>query len=401
MTSTTPVATDPAVTATTGAGRYFPTLNAVRAAGALMVVCTHAAFNTGKINDGWTGALLSRLDFGVTLFFVLSGFLLSRPFFLARAAGTPQPSVRHYFWKRALRILPLYWLVVVAALLLDPENRDATWQVWLGHLTFTQLYQDDLLASSLTQMWSLCTEVAFYLLLPPLCLLLTVSRRHRGLHLPTVLARGAALAALGVAWQARVAPIPGYRGHYAQWLPGYLPWFVVGLAFAAISADLAVRPRAHLLDRLGSDLLGCWVVGFAVFAVACSPVSGPRQLLAPGSWEAGSKTVLYAVAAAFLVLPLIFGPEREGPVRALLSGPVPNWLGDISYGIFAIHMLVLNAVFRVLDIEIFTGHFLVVLAATLAVTIALATASFHLYERRFLRLKELPRRRARARRSAA
>ena len=66
----------------------FPALNAVRAVGALMVVLTHAAFNTGRINDGWVGAALARFDFGVTLFFVLSGFLLSRPWFLAAAART-------------------------------------------------------------------------------------------------------------------------------------------------------------------------------------------------------------------------------------------------------------------------------------------------------------------------
>ena len=65
--------------------RTFPTLNAVRAIGALMVVLTHAAFNTGQINHGWIGAVLARLDFGVTLFFVLSGFLLSRPVLPHRA----------------------------------------------------------------------------------------------------------------------------------------------------------------------------------------------------------------------------------------------------------------------------------------------------------------------------
>ena len=90
--------------------RSFPTLNAVRAAGALMVVCTHVAFDTGQINRGWTGAALSRMDFGVTLFFILSGFLLSRPFLLNTAREAAHPSWRHYFWKRALRILPLYWL---------------------------------------------------------------------------------------------------------------------------------------------------------------------------------------------------------------------------------------------------------------------------------------------------
>ena len=126
--------------------RTFPALNAVRAAGAIMVLLTHAAFNTGRINDGWVGAMLARFDFGVTLFFVLSGFLLSRPWFLAAALGHREPSARHYLWKRALRILPLYWVVVVVAFVVDPLNDDATWEDWVSHLTLTQLYRHDLLA---------------------------------------------------------------------------------------------------------------------------------------------------------------------------------------------------------------------------------------------------------------
>jgi peptidoglycan/LPS O-acetylase OafA/YrhL len=369
--------------------RTFPTLNAVRAVGALMVVCTHTAFDTGQINRGWTGAALSRMDFGVTLFFILSGFLLSRPFLLSTAREVAHPSWRHYFWKRALRILPLYWVVVVVAMLVDPENRDATPHDWISELTLTQIYRPHLLASSLTQMWSLCSEVAFYLVLPPLCLLLTVSRRHPGLHLPTVYWRAGVLAAAGLTWQVVVAPLGNHHTHYAQWLPGMLPWFLVGMVFAAISASIAVTGREHALDRLARDLPGCWILGTAAFALACSPLAGPRLLLAPGALEAGTKLVLYTVAGASFVLPLVFGPELYGRARQWLSGPVPFWLGDISYGIFAIHMIVLNLVFRVTGIEIFTGRFLTVLAITVTVTIPLAAVSFHLFERRVLRAKNL------------
>jgi len=368
--------------------RTFPTLNAMRAAGAIMVVLTHSAFNTGRINDGWSGAALARFDFGVTLFFILSGFLLSRPWFLAAALGEDGPSSRHYLWKRALRILPLYWIVVVVALTFDPANDDADWVDWVTNLTFTQLYRPDLLPSSLTQMWSLCTEVAFYLVLPLLCLAL-IGRRGRGLPLRRVLAGAAVLAVLGVAWQVRVSQISGAEGHYAQWLPGFLPWFMVGLAFAAISASLIAAPRDHLLDRLARDLTGCWIVAVAVFAIACTPISGPRLLLTPGAWEAGFKVVLYAVAGTFLVLPLVFGPEREGRVRERLSGAIPMWLGDISYGIFAIHMLVLNLVFHLLDLQVFTGRFLTVATLTLAITFVLASISFYLMERPIMRAKNI------------
>jgi peptidoglycan/LPS O-acetylase OafA/YrhL len=367
--------------------RAFPTLNAVRAAGATMVVLTHTAFNTGRINDGWTGAMLARFDFGVTIFFVLSGFLLSRPWFLARALGTPPPSVRHYLWKRGLRILPLYWVVVVVALLADPENRDAGWRDWLADLTLTQLYRPGLLSSSLTHMWSLCTEAAFYVLMPLICLL--VLGRASELRVRSVAVRLGLLSAAGLVWQVLVAQIPGYRGHYAQWLPGFLPWFAVGMLFAALSASLAVQPRAHPVDRMARDLPGCWILATAAFALACTPAAGPRLLLVPGGWEAGTKVVLYTVAAAFYLLPLVFGPERDGWVRQQLGGPVPQWLGDISYGIFAIHMFVLNMVFRLLDLQVFTGRFLTVVVLTLGISIAAASASYYLFEKRVLRLKNI------------
>ena len=370
--------------------RSFPTLNAVRAAGAIMVVLTHAAFNTGQIHEGWTGAVLSRLDFGVTLFFVLSGFLLSRPYFLTRELGRDWPSTRHFYWKRALRILPIYWVVVVVALLFDPANDDATWQVWLSQLTLTQIYRHGLLASSLTQMWSLCSEVAFYLLLPVLCHLLVRGATRDGRpHLPAIYRRAVVLGVLGVGWQAVVAQVPGHDNHYAQWLPGYLPWFLVGMCYAALSASLATRPREHPIERLARDLPGCWILATAVFAIACTPVAGPRLLLTPTGWEAALKVVLYTIAGAFYLLPLMFGPEREGRTRARLSGPIPLWLGDISYGVFAMHMFFLNLMFRVLDIEIFTGHFITVALGTLLVTVPVATISYYWFERPVMRAKNI------------
>jgi peptidoglycan/LPS O-acetylase OafA/YrhL len=369
--------------------RTFPTLNAARGVGALMVVTTHAAFNTGQILRGWTGGPLARLDFGVPLFFVLSGFLLSRPVFLAVGRGERHPSIRHYLWKRALRILPLYWLVVVVAMLFDPANHGLGWAVWVRNLTLTQLYFPTLLPESLTQMWSLCTEVLFYLLMPALCVLLAKTRRGRGLHLPTIWARSAVLAALGLAWQVWFAHVPGREGHYLQWLPGWLPMFLVGMCFAAVSADLALRPRPHLLDRMGADLTGCWILAVALFAIACTPVAGPRTLAVPLGWESGTKDVLYTSAAAFFLLPLMFGPELEGRVRPYLAGRLPTWLGDISYGVYAIHLYVMGALFRIFDIAPFTGHFTTILVSDTAITLVLATLSWRFLEQPVLRLKNV------------
>src|SRR5262245_31908890 len=152
--------------------RGYPGLNALRALGALMVLTTHTGFNTGQILVGWTGAVIARMDFGVALFFVLSGFLLGRPFLLRGALGQPRSSLRTYFWKRALRILPLYWVVVLATMTLASGNDYVMPTMWLRNFTLTQLYHPDLLPQGLTQMWSLATEAAFYVVLPFLCMVL-------------------------------------------------------------------------------------------------------------------------------------------------------------------------------------------------------------------------------------
>jgi peptidoglycan/LPS O-acetylase OafA/YrhL len=364
--------------------RTFPTLNAVRAAGAAMVVLTHVGFNTGRITQGWTGAMLSRFDFGVALFFVVSGFLLARPAFRARLVGGPLPRVGHYLWKRALRILPLYWVVVVVALLVDPANRRAPLSVWVSHLTLTQLYRPAPLASSLTQMWSLCTEVAFYLLLPLLLPLLL--GRARSLDVRRVLWWCAGLSLVGLAWAAAATSILGSASHAGQWLPAYLPWFLTGVALAACSADPATAER---LDRAAADLAGWWVLAVALFALACSDLAGPRLLTPPTAWQAVVKCALYGAAAGAVVFPLVFGPERGGPLRARLAGPIPQWLGDISYGVFSIHMLVLVVGMRVLGVPVFSGSFWPVLTMTALVSVVAAGFSYRWLERPFLRLKDV------------
>jgi peptidoglycan/LPS O-acetylase OafA/YrhL len=148
-------------------------LDGLRAIGALAVLTTHVGFHSGASLNGPFAGLLARLDVGVAIFFAISGFLLYRQHVVAWFEGTLPPLTLPYLRNRALRILPALWVAVLLAALLVPHKDGVTWATYLQHATLTQTYFEGLAADGLTQMWSLATEAAFYLLLPVLAKLLT------------------------------------------------------------------------------------------------------------------------------------------------------------------------------------------------------------------------------------
>lgn len=139
-----------------GAPERVGSLTGIRALAALLVVLTHAAYTTGKYPQGYLGLVWSRAEIGVPIFFVLSGFLLFRPWVKAAATGAPAPSVRRYAWHRVRRIMPAYVVTVLIAYLVyhfrtAGPNPGHTWEGLFRNLTLTQIYADNYLYSFLHQ----------------------------------------------------------------------------------------------------------------------------------------------------------------------------------------------------------------------------------------------------------
>ncbi len=357
----------------------FAALDGLRFVGALMVLTTHVGFDSGAALRGPYAGLLSRLDAGVALFFAVSGFLLTRPHFMAHLEGHTRPKAPSYFVRRAARILPVLWLAVALAWWLLRTPSSATGD-YLAHATLVQTYVGTPLTAGLTQFWSLAVEVSFYLVLPATAALMC--RGAADLRWVRRVSVGLVLAMLaGPAWMAG-ATASGH-GQWRLWLPGFLGWFAVGMLLAVWhSARTVGLVRAGRVDAVAAYPGTVWAAAAAVLALAGTALAGPYDLSEPTVGQAATKNLLYTAFGLLVVLPAVAavrGSSTAPGGRVLRSRPVV-WLGLISYGIFGYHVIVLALVGRVDAFEPFTGAFWGPWVITLVVTIALAAVSYYVVE---------------------
>jgi len=380
----TGVCHDPAVAHERLPSHDVPLLDGLRAVAAVLVLTTHVGFQTGFTFTGsWPGAAVARFDLGVPLFFALSGFLLVRPWLGAAVAGRPEPSVRRYLSRRAARILPAYWVVLVVALLTTAAGAGLVSVV--AHWALLQVYLGVPLLG-LTQTWSLSTEVAFYLLLPLVAAPIAGrSLTERGRR---VLAWWLA-AAVALAWiWTGLAAAGTLPRRSSTWLPGHLDWFAVGLALAVAESHVRIRPggrTARVATDVGRHPGTALLLAGAAFWLVCTPLGGPATLATPPPATAVVKEGLYAVIAGLLLLAAGAVDQRRGWVAGALGNRAVQALGRVSYGVFLWHLLVLAGVLAVLGRQPFTGGFWPVLLLTLLGTVAVSAVSWTVLEQPVLR----------------
>ncbi len=367
-----------------------PALDALRGLAALAIVVKHVGFQTGAAENGVLGAVTSRLDVGVAVFFVLSGYLLTAPHVAAAGQDTARPGARRYFWHRALRILPAYWVACAAALLLVPGNHGVAASTAIRNLALAQIYRPGDLLQGFTQTWSLCTEVVFYLMLPALSAGLIWSlRRHQ---------TGSAVLVVGLLVLANLVFLVAVHtsGVYARstsayWLPAYTSWFAGGMALA-VARRGAVGPALRLrawLDAAAAAPAACWTIATATLLLSTTTVAGPIGFEAPSTaGQDVAKNLLYLVIALCLTVPLAFGDAQPSRLRRHFTGTAWRYLGEISYGVFLWHLIMLAWVVHWRGDATFGGDFWVTLLLTLMGSLFVATLSLFVIERPFLRLKD-------------
>lgn len=263
----------------------FPALDGWRGISIVLVLCTHLlplGPHELRLN---TAAGVA----GMAIFFVLSGFLITRLLISDGRTGS-------FLTRRLLRIVPLYAVYVLTALWII----DASPAIWWRTLSFTANLPPQALVPVTAHLWSLCLEFQFYLLI-------ALGFRLFGARVLIALP----LLAIGVT-ALRMA-----SGVYASSISYFrADEIIAGCMLALIHDSAALQRVRHALSVVPSPVL------LVFFALSCHEVSGPLNFARP-------------YLAAAMVGATLFQPQAR--LAQALSGPVLAYIASISYALYILH----------------------------------------------------------------
>lgn len=369
--------------------RHFPCVDGLRALAATMIVLTHATWLSGAGDGAPFGPFLARMDAGVAVFFVLSGFLLYRPFAAAHLDGGDAPRLGTYLGRRFLRLVPAYWLALtVTQVVLGVGGGIGSAGEAVAYYSFLQIYDPLRAFGGIPQAWSLCVEVTFYLALPLWAAALAAGPRRDAAHQArTELAALAAVAAAALLWRLWVLEVDSSAHHLGlSWLPAYADLFAAGMALAVVSARSAQGAAVPgWLAALGRRPGLSWALAGASFWTVAVVVDLPSGLEAASTGATLARHALYGLTAALLVVPAVVGDQGAGVVRRLLRSRPVVAVGLVSYGLFLWHQAWMDRILRWTGDAVGAGPFWLLLAGGLALGLLCATASWLLVEAPLLR----------------
>jgi len=306
----------------------LPALTGVRILAAVVVYLSHILPRIGPPSGtpAAVGNLMKAGYVGVTIFFVLSGFVLAVNYFDAMGRLNRAATWR-YAVARFARIYPLYF-VVLLYVLIDWATHSRSIGAWWEHVLMIQAWDPDLKRAFAYNgvAWSVSVEAFLYACLPLMIPLIARARRARSLLLIAIgviaimIGLAAWFTATGRASLSWYNPASAFRWLYRTPLTR-LGDFTLGIIAARLWVLWRADPRAA---RVGAVL----AVGGAVAIVAEMLWAG--ELYTAWSWD-----LTYAVPAAIMFLGLALAPRA--PLARGLSTRVMVLLGESSYAFYLIH----------------------------------------------------------------
>ena len=378
----------------------FPCMDGVRAIAVLLVVSNNAGIFAALINANWAPNYFRLLliplgRIGVAAFFIVSGFLLYRPFVLAHLTGSTVPQTRAFWFRRLGRILPGYWVALLGAMALGTANFV---NASLGDYALTfglgQNYRSNgILGLGIEVAWTLVIAVSFYLVLPLLAWFIRRAGTFAGLSaLRSQIVWLATFAALSIIvkcyWllflrgEANLLSKWFPLSDLGYWLPSFMDWFALGMLVAVCSVWRELGGNIpKILSAFAQRAWACWLLS-GIFLLALT-----RSGLTVATWgKTGAVTgflydELSLVAGFFLVLPALIPGARSGAVRRLLASRVLVFLGTISFGIYLWNAIIGEYLLDHRPFPSLLGHIAIYVFLITAISIVIAYFVFIIVER--------------------
>jgi peptidoglycan/LPS O-acetylase OafA/YrhL len=346
--------------------KQLPGLDGLRALSVAVVVLFHQYV----FEFGWIG---------VQVFFVISGYLISRLLNRARDQELG-PYLRGFYGRRALRIFPLYYTVLAAlAVIAFSSQREPTLRQSLPYAaTYTYNFWYATGASGysylITHFWTLCVEEQFYLVWP-FVIYFCPERHLRRLFL--------GLVALGPVVRLVLSALLSRPGvtHLGDWhvaMQVLTPTHVDAFAMGALVSFTPSPPSRRWLAASAAVFFGAGAILVVTQHLSVRSFGYPMGM-GPGHAYLWGYTLANLCSAL-----LIVAITRRQIFPSFFEARPLAYLGKISYGLYALHYPVQSFVERALP----HGSFRARLGLQALLTVALASASYHLWESRFLAFKD-------------
>lgn len=363
-----------------GARAHIPALDGLRGVAILLVIPHNADMFSNSAPWLWPIALLAHAGWiGVQLFFVLSGFLITRNLLDSRGDAH---YLRSFYARRVLRIFPLYFLTLFVGLVLLPQLipyspgalASHQHQLWLWTFTINWMQPFGADVSGFSHFWSLAVEEQFYLVWP-FVVLFAAGRRLLWICGALVLV---ALVSRAVMLSMGAKPEMIYMFTFCR-----MDALAMGAAMAVVSLSAPAMRSITLHSRAAIVTTFCVLLAVAFYSHTYSVYDANTLVM--------GQTL---IAAAFALLVVIVGVIPRGTLghslRRLLETRALRRVGRYSFAMYVFHMPLMLAfgtpVREALD---FAGSALPLLYALtfIGLSFLAGLASYHLLEKHFLALK--------------
>ena len=350
----------------------LPALDGIRGIAILLVLCFHSGLiltGSGTVDHLFVG--VARFCWcGVDLFFVLSGFLITGILLDTRDS---RHHFRNFYFRRILRIFPLYYGVILWLFLQNPDFPDQIWY-WLYLQNWGPVFGGSTPPMVVQPFWSLAVEEQFYLVWP--FAIFFLNRRYTSWFCAVTFL--VALLSRCIAQFQNVDPMSIYTVTIFR-----LDTLSAG---ALIAVWMRNKQQWEQLKRFATPCLT--VSGLALIVVVI--VDG--GFLIEGRLNQAIGYSLFAIVCALSIAIVVMNRPAIGPMNRVLEFGLLRHFGNRSYAIYIFQMMVLIPLNQLYlfywkedDVSGWRG--ICIFGSGVVITLVMAEMSWHCYEKQFLKLK--------------